>query len=174
MERPTVAIHVVPGIQFSVASGASARRCSRRRTQNPGATVQSKPRQAPPLVARVAAAVVRVFRYISSMSAAQPANRLWTVARLLAWTKEYFDRHRVESARLCAEILLAHALGCKRLELYTQHESVPSDAQLASFRAAVTEVAKGKPVAYVTGTKDFFSLTFEVTPDVLVPRPETE
>lgn len=108
------------------------------------------------------------------MSASHSSNGPWTVARLLAWTRAYFERHRVESPRLCAEILLSHALTCRRLELYTRHETIPSDEALASFRAAVVEAARGRPIAYLTGTKDFFSLTFEVTPDVLVPRPETE
>jgi release factor glutamine methyltransferase len=98
----------------------------------------------------------------------------WTVARLLSWTREYFERSGLESPRLCAEILLAHAIQCKRLELYTRHELVPAAEQLGRFRESVKQAATGKPIAYLTGTKDFFSLSFEVTPDVLVPRPETE
>ncbi len=98
----------------------------------------------------------------------------WTVARLLAWTREYFRQHGVESPRLCAEILLAHALGCERIELYTRHQHVPPGPALATFRQTVREAAAGRPIAYLTGTKEFFSLTFRVTPDVLIPRPETE
>ncbi len=98
----------------------------------------------------------------------------WTVSRLLAWTRDYLQRHAVESPRLCAELLLAHALACPRLELFTRPELVPSAAQLDGFRTTVREVAAGKPLAYVTGCKEFFSLRFEVSPDVLVPRPETE
>lgn len=105
---------------------------------------------------------------------AQPANGPWTVARLIGWTREFFEKHQVESPRLCAEILLAHAMKCRRLELYTRFEHVPGADVLAAYRSSVKEAAGGKPIAYLTGTREFFSLTFEVTPDVLVPRPETE
>jgi release factor glutamine methyltransferase len=105
---------------------------------------------------------------------AAPDAGPWTVARLLAWTREYLTRYQVESPRLCSEILLAHALGCERLRLFTQYESVPADEALAKFRTAVKQAAAGQPIAYLTGVKEFFALTFEVTPDVLIPRPETE
>lgn len=98
----------------------------------------------------------------------------WTVRRLLAWTREHLERRGIESPRLCAEILLAHAMGCPRIELFTRYEAVPDDAVLATFRAAVRAAAEGRPIAYITGTKEFFSLEFRVTPDVLIPRPETE
>ena len=108
------------------------------------------------------------------MSAAENAHGPWTVARLLQWTRGYFEQHGVESARLCAEILLAHALGCERIELYTRHETVPGEQTLKTFRAAVRQAADGCPIAHLTGIKEFFSLPFRVTPDVLIPRPETE
>lgn len=98
----------------------------------------------------------------------------WTVSRLLDWTREHFKQRGVESPRLCAEILLADALRCERLKLYTQFESAPPADVLDRFRTAVREVASGTPIAYVVGRKEFFSLTFEVTPAVLIPRPETE
>ncbi len=98
----------------------------------------------------------------------------WTVQRLLAWTREHFQRNRIESPRLCAEILLAHALQCERIRLYTRFEEVPGEEALTRFRALVREAAAGRPIAYLIGTKEFFSLPFEVTPDVLIPRPETE
>ncbi len=108
------------------------------------------------------------------MSAAQPDATPWTVARLLTWTRGYFQQHHLESPRLCAEILLAHALACERIRLYTRFEETPSDDVLTRFRGLVKEAAAGRPIAYLTGTKEFFSLPFEVTPDVLIPRPETE
>lgn len=108
------------------------------------------------------------------MSRAENERGPWTVARLLQWTRGYFEQHGIETPRLCAEILLAHALGCERIELYTRHETVPGAEALRTFRAAVKEAAAGRPIAHLTGTKEFFSLRFHVTPDVLVPRPETE
>jgi release factor glutamine methyltransferase len=107
------------------------------------------------------------------MSAAgQPST--WTVARLLSWTQNYLAEHEVEAPRLCAEILLADALQCERIRLFTAYDQVPDSDVLAKFRAHVREAATGKPIAYLTGRKEFFSLEFTVTPDVLIPRPETE
>ena len=99
----------------------------------------------------------------------------WTVARLLSWTREYFTRGGVESPRLCAELLLAHAMGCERIHLYTRHDEVPAEQILAPFRELVREAARGVPIAYLVGTKEFFSLLVRASRrDVLIPRPETE
>lgn len=98
----------------------------------------------------------------------------WTIARLLDWTRRYFEQANLESPRLCAEVLLAAAVGCQRIELYTQFNVEPSDPQRAQFRQWVKQAAEGTPVAYLVGTKEFFSLPFRVTKDVLIPRPETE
>ncbi len=98
----------------------------------------------------------------------------WTVLKLLDWTREYFAKSGLQDSRLCAEVLLAHALGCKRIELYAHFDRVPSQAQLDQFRDHVKRAAKHEPVAYLVGSKEFYSLNFTVTPDVLIPRPETE
>lgn len=108
------------------------------------------------------------------MSSSEANGGPWTVARLLSWTRAYFQKHGVESPRLCAEILLAHAMDCERIELYTRHTTIPGEEALREFRSAVAEAAAGRPIAYLTHTKEFFALTFEVSPDVLIPRPETE
>jgi len=79
-----------------------------------------------------------------------------------------------ESPRLDAEVLLAHGLGIRRLDLYLQHDRPLSDDELARLRGLVQERAKGTPVAYLTGVREFYALPFAVTRDVLVPRPETE
>jgi release factor glutamine methyltransferase len=92
----------------------------------------------------------------------------------LLWTRGFFEQAGLDSPRLCAEILLSHALRCPRISLYTRYDTVPGEGELAVFRDAVRQAAAGKPIAYLTGTKEFFSLEFEVTPDVLIPRPETE
>jgi release factor glutamine methyltransferase len=79
-----------------------------------------------------------------------------------------------ESFRLDAEILLAHGLAIRRIALYLQHDRPLDEAELARLRRLVMERGKGVPVAYLTGVRDFHALTFRVTRDVLVPRPETE
>ncbi len=104
------------------------------------------------------------------MSSAEP----WTVGRLLEWTADYLAGHGSESPRLDAEVLLAHALGCQRIELYTTFDDAPADEARTQFRELVRRRAEGTPVAYLTGSREFYSLRFRVTPDVLIPRPETE
>lgn len=99
---------------------------------------------------------------------------VWTIGRLLQWTADYLKSHKADSPRLDAEVLLAHAMGCKRIELYTSFENIPTDAQRTAFRDLVRRRAEGAPVAYLVGSREFYSLKFAVTPDVLIPRPETE
>ncbi len=101
-------------------------------------------------------------------------SEVWTVGRLLQWTTEYFRQHGADTPRLDAEVLLAEALGCQRIDLYTAFDSVPGEQQRAAFREMVLRRAAGTPVAYLTGRREFYSLSFRVTPAVLIPRPETE
>ena len=103
-----------------------------------------------------------------------PSDDAWTVGRLLQWTADYLQAHRSESPRLDAEVLLAHALGCQRIELYTSFDEVPGEEIRGAFRELVRRRAEGMPVAYLVGQREFYSLSFRVTPDVLIPRPETE
>ena len=102
------------------------------------------------------------------------AEEPWTLGRLLNWTTDFLREKGAESPRLDAEVLLAHVRGCKRIELYTAFEEPASDELRQQFRELVKQRAAGKPVAYLVGQREFFSLPFEVTPDVLIPRPETE
>ncbi len=108
------------------------------------------------------------------MSQQTEQQQPWTIARLLEWTQGHFARREVDEPRLAAEILLAHALGCKRIELYTRFDCVPEPPQLDQFRELVKRAAEQEPIAHLVGKKEFFSLEFNVTPDVLIPRPETE
>ena len=98
----------------------------------------------------------------------------WTIGRLLTWTTEFLGSKGADSPRLDAEVLLAHARRCQRIELYTAYEEAADEALREEFRALVRKRAEGCPVAYLVGHREFFSLDFRVTPDVLIPRPETE
>jgi release factor glutamine methyltransferase len=98
----------------------------------------------------------------------------WTIGRLLQWTSDYLKQHGAESPRLEAEVLLAHARGCKRVDLYTSFGETADDALRTRFRELVKRRAEGVPFAYLAGKREFYSLDFKVTPDVLIPRPETE
>jgi release factor glutamine methyltransferase len=73
-----------------------------------------------------------------------------------------------------AEILLAHVLGRPRSSLLAHGERRADDADVASYRALVARRAAGEPVAYLTGQREFWSLSLAVSPAVLIPRPETE
>ncbi|MBI3836931.1 MAG: peptide chain release factor N(5)-glutamine methyltransferase [Planctomycetia bacterium] len=98
----------------------------------------------------------------------------WTVGRLLQWTADYLKQHGSESPRLEAEVLLAHARGCQRIELYTSFADPAGEELRTKFRDLVRRRAEGMPVAYLVGHREFYSLDFRVTPAVLIPRPETE
>lgn len=103
-----------------------------------------------------------------------PEEQPWTIGKLLTWTTEFLASRGSDSARLDAEVLLAHARGSKRIELYTAFDE-PAPAELRDdFKALVKRRGEGEPVAYLVGVKEFYSLSFEVTPDTLIPRPETE
>ncbi len=107
--------------------------------------------------------------------AAERSHDNWTILSLLTWTRHHFASKGIESARLDAECLLAHALGSERLQLYVDYDKPVSEAERARFRALVRRRARDRvPVAHLLGTKEFWSLAFEVGPDVLTPRPETE
>lgn len=98
----------------------------------------------------------------------------WTIKRLLDWTTNYLSENQSDSPRLDAEVLLAEARGCKRIELYTCFAEVPQPEVLAKFRGWIKERAGGKPVAYLVGHREFYSIRFTVSEHVLIPRPETE
>jgi release factor glutamine methyltransferase len=102
-------------------------------------------------------------------------ERSWTGLELLRWTTEYFQRHGIEGARLDAEVLLAHALETQRLRLYIDYEKPVLPDERERFRALVGRRARERvPVSLLLGEREFWSLSFRVTPDVLTPRPETE
>jgi release factor glutamine methyltransferase len=101
-------------------------------------------------------------------------DEAWTVGKLLTWTIDYLGNHGAENPRLDAEVLLAHARGSRRIDLYAAYGEVADEKTRTEFRELVRRRAAGTPVAYLVGHREFYSLDFEVTPDVLIPRPETE
>ena len=102
------------------------------------------------------------------------ADEPWTVRRVLEWTTAHLKKHGSETPRLDAEILLAHARGCQRIQLYTQFDDPLNDTVRGTMRSLVQRRTKSEPVAYLVGVREFFSLGFRVTSDVLIPRPDTE
>jgi len=98
----------------------------------------------------------------------------WKVLDVLDWTTNYFKDKKIASARLDAELLIGFALNLPRIDLYLNFDRPLDKEELKEIRELVKRRATFEPVAYLTGKKEFYSLEFEVTKDVLVPRPETE
>jgi release factor glutamine methyltransferase len=101
-------------------------------------------------------------------------KEVWTIQTILNWTRQYFLDKGVENPRLDAEVLLSHILGKERLYLYVHFDQPLEEQELAAFRTAVKKRAARLPVAYIIGSKEFMGLDFDVTPAVLIPRPDTE
>jgi release factor glutamine methyltransferase len=98
----------------------------------------------------------------------------WTIIKLLEWTTSYFKSRDIDSPRSTAEILLAHVLKVKRIDLYLQYDQPLSINELSKFKVLIKRRIEREPVAYIVGVKEFWSMDFAVTKDVLIPRPETE
>ncbi|WP_242337193.1 MULTISPECIES: peptide chain release factor N(5)-glutamine methyltransferase [unclassified Anaeromyxobacter] len=98
----------------------------------------------------------------------------WTPLKLLAWTQEFFAKKGVDSPRLTAEVLLAHALSCDRVRLYLDFDKPLGEPELAAYRELVRRRGEGEPTAYLVGKREFYGRAFAVDARVLVPRPETE
>jgi release factor glutamine methyltransferase len=99
---------------------------------------------------------------------------VWTPLRVLEWTARRFEEAGNRSARLDAQVLLAHVLGCDRIALYTQFDKPLGAAELSRYRELIRRRLCGEPVAYLVGEKEFWSLSLAVDSRVLIPRPDTE
>jgi len=108
-----------------------------------------------------------------SQDAGRRADESWPVRRLLAWTTEFLGKKGVEKPGLDASLLLAHALGWKRIDIYARADEEPPDDARQRFRELVRRRADGCPTAYLVGRKEFYSLEFEVSPAVLIPRDDS-
>jgi release factor glutamine methyltransferase len=93
---------------------------------------------------------------------------------LIRWGTSYFNEQGVDSPRLTMELMLCHVLKVSRITLYTNFEQPLTKDELASLRALVKRRAQHEPLQYILGTSEFYGLSFEVGPAVLIPRPETE
>jgi release factor glutamine methyltransferase len=109
-----------------------------------------------------------------SSTAKHPDRSELTVLQVIKLASDHLRSHNSDSPRLDAEVLLATALGLRRVDLYLQFDRSLTDGELSAYRAMVARRAHGEPVAYVVGHKEFMALDFEVTPAVLVPNPDTE
>jgi release factor glutamine methyltransferase len=101
-------------------------------------------------------------------------TKTWNLIELLTTTSDYFKQHGIENARLNAEQLLAHVLKINRVQLYLQFERFLTIEELTQYRELVRRRAQHEPVQYILSETEFMGLPFRVTPDILIPRPETE
>ncbi len=99
---------------------------------------------------------------------------LWTIQRVLHWTTTKFEERGKRPARLEAEVLLAHVLGCDRVRLYMDFERPLAPAELTAYRELVKRRLAGEPSAYLTGKQEFWSLPLKVDASVLIPRRDTK
>jgi release factor glutamine methyltransferase len=102
------------------------------------------------------------------------ANEMWTVQRVLDWTRGYLERKGDEHPRRSAEWLLSDACGLTRMEIYLNFDRPLNPDELARMHAGVERRAAGEPLQYVTGEMPFRHLVLRCEKGVLIPRPETE
>jgi release factor glutamine methyltransferase len=88
--------------------------------------------------------------------------------------QQLLEEARVAAPRLTAEVLLAYAIGCERAWLYAHSEAELREVWWIHYGRYLHERLKGKPTQYITGRQEFYGRDFRVTPNVLIPRPETE
>lgn len=104
----------------------------------------------------------------------QPNKPSWTILELIQWTTAYFTSHDIDSARTTAELFLADVLNVNRIDLYLQYDRPLIPSELEAFKVLIKRRVQREPVAYIMEHKEFWSMDLKVTPDVLIPRPETE
>lgn len=101
-------------------------------------------------------------------------SRTLTVGEILPLSTRFLKERGSESPRLDAELLVADALGVRRLDLYLAPERPLTPGETDALREAIRRRGRGEPIAYIRGRRDFFGLEIAVSPAVLIPRPETE
>ncbi|HET9869741.1 MAG TPA: peptide chain release factor N(5)-glutamine methyltransferase [bacterium] len=106
--------------------------------------------------------------------AEKKSGEVWTPLKIIQWAVPFLAQKGVESPRFDAECLVAAALGLDRLKVYLQFDRPLDPAELAVIRDYLSRRARREPVAYILGTREFYGKPFQVTPEVLIPRPETE
>ncbi|MBI5048729.1 MAG: peptide chain release factor N(5)-glutamine methyltransferase [Deltaproteobacteria bacterium] len=102
------------------------------------------------------------------------AEKNWTIKETLAWAEDYLNRYEVPDAKVEAEYLLTHLLGCKRSKLYLNYSDVMACNELQQYIDFIERRIKREPSQYIIGEQGFWGLSFKVNKDVLIPRPETE
>lgn len=101
-------------------------------------------------------------------------KKTWTIKELLDVTITYLEEKKIPDPRPSAEILLAHQLKIDRLRLYLEYDRPLNQQEVGGYRDLIRRRLSREPVQYITGRQEFWSMEFGVSPQVLIPRPETE
>ncbi|MEX2117570.1 MAG: peptide chain release factor N(5)-glutamine methyltransferase, partial [Bacteroidota bacterium] len=104
----------------------------------------------------------------------QQDTKVWTVKELMKVSIDLLQKKGFEETRLNVELLLAHALKCQRIQLYTSFDKPLSKEEINQFRRLVERRLNREPLQYIVGSAGFMGLQFRVDQRVLIPRPETE
>jgi len=101
-------------------------------------------------------------------------TKTWRIIDIINWGTEYFKSKGIDESRLTIELMLCHVLNCKRVDLYINFEKPLAKKELEELRGLITRRVKREPLQYIIGKAEFMGLEFKLTPNVLIPRPETE
>jgi release factor glutamine methyltransferase len=99
---------------------------------------------------------------------------MYTIGEILHRTANYFEEKGLENPRLNAEILLGHTLDLKRIDLYLAYDRPLAEPQLRDYGELIKRRVTGYPLQYITGETEFYGLSYQISPAVFIPRPETE
>ncbi len=102
------------------------------------------------------------------------AAEAWTTRRLLDWLRGALKDKGIEDARLCAELLVAHVIGCQRLRLYMEVDRPATPEELTTLRALAKRALNHEPVQYLVGETSFYGISLKADKRALIPRPETQ
>ncbi len=95
-----------------------------------------------------------------------------TILNSIELSADYLKNKGVESPRINAELLLAHILNCKRMDLYLKFDQPLTEDETTKFRESIKRRGQREPLQYITGSVEFYGLEFNVNKDVLIPRQE--
>jgi release factor glutamine methyltransferase len=101
-------------------------------------------------------------------------DEIWTVEKVLTWTSQHFNLKQIPDPRLSAELLLSRVLNSSRVDLYIQFERILTENEREQYRKVVKRRLAREPVQYILGETEFMGFPFKISPEVFIPRPETE
>jgi release factor glutamine methyltransferase len=105
---------------------------------------------------------------------AEKQKKIWRIIDIINWGEKYFKSKGFENPKQEIEWLLCDLLNYKRIDLYLEFENTISDSKLDQLKGWVKRRRTREPLQYITGQTQFYGYPFKVSPDVLIPRPETE